>query len=108
VRRPPSAPNRKLKEMMKSKSKKSKKFETEIPWGNSRHWREGEWYPMPFGFMARNNPGYIIEGYGIYRLEGPDAVAPEEDVYPVTTDSLPFSAALEICEAHNGRTMIEK
>lgn len=63
-------------------------------------------YPAPFGFHARNHPGHIIEGYGIYKLlEGTDG-----DIEPVTNDiagtGYTFSQALAICEAHNGKAML--
>jgi hypothetical protein len=58
--------------------------------------------------MARNHPGWILEGWGIYKLE---AGAENEgdfmgDIEPVAEVRLAFSDALEICEAFNKRKML--
>ena len=78
------------------------KYETEMPWWNTKKWKPDEWYPMPFGYMERDQPEYIIEGYMIFKQSNPNG-----DIEPTFPSCFLFSTALRICEEHNNRTMIE-
>jgi len=83
----------------------SKKTETELPWPEPGKWKADEWYPMPIGFLVRDQKEYIIDGYMIFRA---DPVG-SGDIVPVhndITDALNFTTALEICEGHNQRRML--
>lgn len=84
---------------------------TEIPWMDSSKWKKGFWYPLPIGFMSRDQKEYIIEGYGIFTL-----MSDEEQIHPEAFDIEPpkdlpqefidnamlFSHALAMCELKNG------
>jgi len=76
-----------------------------MPWNDVSKWKAGEWYPMPVGFMERDQEEYIINGYMLYEQDERDP----QDLMPVGgMDGLfTFSTALKICEEHNGRRMIK-
>ncbi len=77
---------------------------TELPWGVSKTWKLGDWYPMPMGYMERDQEEYIIEGYMIYELQDKES----GDIKPVLdADPMIFSNAILICEARNGRRMLD-
>lgn len=76
----------------------------EIPWEPTSKWKSGDWYPLPVGYMARNQKEYIIDGWGIFERDG-DSV----DILPVDTGKVKnftFTTALAICEEHNKRSML--
>jgi hypothetical protein len=84
----------------------NKVVECEIPWHDVTKWKPGHWYPCPVGFMARDQAEYIIDGYLIYKQ---DPEEPEDMVcldFDGTNDSMSFSVALAICEAHNGEKLL--
>jgi hypothetical protein len=89
-----------------------KVIECEIPWGDSKEWKLGDWYPMPMGFMARDQDEYIIDGWKVFKLD--PAIKPDSrmfgDIVPIdewSDHTLIFSMALAICEMKNQRTMLK-
>lgn len=78
---------------------------TELPWPESTAWRFGDWYPLAIGYMARDQKEEIIEGYDIFVREDNAS----GDIMPVCKEGAPlnFSTALSLCEAHNGRRMLD-
>lgn len=82
-----------------------KKIYNQIPWEDSTTWKKGDWHPLAVGFNSRNQKEYIIDSYGVFRIdESQDAFL--GDIYPVIGRGLTFTQALEICEDHNDREMI--
>jgi hypothetical protein len=79
-----------------------------MPWGDSKKWKLGNWYPSPVGFFSRDYNGYIIEGYDIFELSPCRGGALLGDIIPAGPDvpSMPFSLALQICEIHNGEKLL--
>ncbi len=84
------------------------KTQIDLPWSDTSKMEIGKWYPHPVGYFQRDNKGYIVEGYDIFELD------PEDDglgdIIPAGPQlpSLPFSAALAICEAHNGGVLLSE
>ncbi len=84
--------------------------EIELPWGDAKQWKPGEWFPLPVGFFARNQKEYIVEGYDIFEVD-PNNGNETGDIIPACRETgIPttvFSVALAICEEHNGRKMLK-
>lgn len=78
------------------------KYESEMPWWDTKKWVPGEWYPMPIGYMERDQPEYIIDGYMVFEQEDPNG-----DIMPALPATFTFATALKICEEKNNRQMIK-
>lgn len=84
----------------------SSPFAEPLPWEDPKEWNKKFWYPLPLGFMERDNKYYIVDGYMIFKY---DIKADNGDIVPVETASsrvLVFSEALEICERHNKQKLV--
>ena len=78
-------------------------FTEPLPWEDTMKWDKNFWYPLPLGFMERDNDNYIVDGYGIFCY---DRLADNGDILPVFDQRFLFSNALEICEQHNGVPLV--
>ncbi len=78
------------------------KYESEMPWWDTKKWKPGEWYPMPIGFMERDQPEYIIDGYMCFEQSDSNG-----DITPTLPATFTFSTALKICEEKNNRQMLQ-
>jgi len=74
-----------------------------VPWHDTKKWKKDYWYPMPVGFLSRDNPEYLIDGYQIFALQEDT----EGDMDLIVPEVLNFTQALEICEAHNRERLID-
>lgn len=85
------------------------KRETELRYGPSTEFKKGFWYPLPVGFFERDQDEYIIDGYGVFKLQ--DDIEPDDklfgDIDPAIAGTFTFSQALAICEFHNGEKLIK-
>lgn len=77
---------------------------TEIAWHEVQKWNPDFIYPLPVGYMARNQAEYIVDGWKIFKQD-PNAM---EDI--LTVDDFPhamtFTQALAICEMHNKERLV--
>lgn len=77
--------------------------ETEIAWHKVEDWNPNFIYPLPVGYMARNQEEYIIDAWMIFQQD-PSC---NEDIVAVNGfERMTFTQALAICEMHNGKRLV--
>ncbi len=76
----------------------------QYPFADTSKWEPEKWYPLPIGFMERNQKEYIIEGYEIFKLDPKAPMA--GDIIPVGLGTHTFSVALKMCETYNEQIML--
>jgi len=79
------------------------KMYSELPWSNTKNWEWDVWYPLPIGTMWLPPEHTYHEGYSIFKREHENG-----DIESVIYGPFNFKKALNICEARNGRQLIER